>query len=534
MYRMLKVCAFALLFASAVTSAADRPPVVLIDGYHLLCESGASTTDTFGDLESRLRAQGVNVYFFRTCSVPGKPPLEELARNFSRFLDSIPEPTADLVTYSTGGLVLRAYLAGKGDAPGQFNPPANPRIRKWVSIATPNFGALFGGPLADFAPDAQARELVPGSRFLFDLATWNQGHDDLRGIDAIAVEGNAGGFLSFFKGASDGVVSITSASLLFARPDERTRVVPYCHSSSDFAVVLGGGCDAPPIAKIRSADNLTWRIIDSFLSGTDEWKSVGHPPSADPLLARYGGLLVSAPGVNSSTLAFAGQTLSRTATELFSRDFLPAGSGIPAGTYAVLTTGPGLRVDLIAPAAARLPTLSLAPGMIVSIYGSQLANATVTLAGQPVTTLYSSDTQINAILPAGKTGLLPLTVTSGGSGLGLNVYLEPSVPAVFTAGNQPGGAAALLAANGRLVSPENPASPGDYVSLYLTGAAAAQTAEVWLDGVPASVTYTGPAPGFPGLDQINFIVPSIATHGGAGLVVRAGGHTSNQTVLFVR
>ena len=34
--------------------------------------------------------------------------------------------------------------------------------------------------------DVQTRQQLPGSTFLFDLATWNQFRDDLRGIDANA------------------------------------------------------------------------------------------------------------------------------------------------------------------------------------------------------------------------------------------------------------------------------------------------------------------------------------------------------------
>ena len=35
--------------------------------------------------------------------------------------------------------------------------------------------------------------MTPGSQFLFDLNTWNQNLDDLRGIDVVGIIGNAGG-----------------------------------------------------------------------------------------------------------------------------------------------------------------------------------------------------------------------------------------------------------------------------------------------------------------------------------------------------
>ncbi len=59
-----------------------------------------------------------------------------------------------------------------------------------------------------------------GSGFLYNLARWNQGTDDLRGIDSLSIVGNSG-----TTGTDDGAVSLNSGSLLsFGRPMPRTRV----------------------------------------------------------------------------------------------------------------------------------------------------------------------------------------------------------------------------------------------------------------------------------------------------------------------
>ncbi len=220
---------------------AQRPPVVLVDGYHFLCDSGnlVSTAD-FAELETRLRAEGVSVTFFGTCAFSGKPSIEDLGNSLGAVIRSLNVPQVDIVSHSMGGLIVRSYLAGKQTVSGVFRPPSDPKVRKWVSIATPNFGALLPAILSNFAPDTEARELVPGNQFLFDLATWNQNHDDLRGIDAIAIIGNAGGIGPLEK-TNDGTVAVTSASLSFAEPDERTRILPYCHGSSDFTSLLVPG-----------------------------------------------------------------------------------------------------------------------------------------------------------------------------------------------------------------------------------------------------------------------------------------------------
>src|SRR5882757_10469723 len=124
-----------------------------------------------------------------------------------------------------GGLILRSYLAGKADAtPAAYTPPANTGIRKAVFLATPHFGKALAGQLGT---DVQTQEISLGSQFLFDLNTWNEGLDDLRGVDALAVAGTGGtgaesGTTSFGGGLDDGVATINSASLGFVRAG-RTR-----------------------------------------------------------------------------------------------------------------------------------------------------------------------------------------------------------------------------------------------------------------------------------------------------------------------
>ena len=82
------------------------------------------------------------------------------------------------------------------------------------------------------------------------------------------------------------------------------------------------------------------------------------------------------------------------------------------------------------------------------------------------------------------------------------------------------------------------------MALYLTGLGATQATgglewailqpEVWVAGIQARVLYAGRAPGFPGLDQINFIVPEGLRAGAAELVVRSGARSSNVTTIALR
>jgi uncharacterized protein (TIGR03437 family) len=186
-----------------------------------------------------------------------------------------------------GGLIARAYLAGM-QASGSFSPPPVTRVRKLIELATPNFGSFKGIP-----GYTQPAEMIPGSTFLWSLATWNQGQDDFRGVDVLAVIGNGG---SHYPpgGLDDGIVSLTSGSLRFYQSDQYTRIVPYCHITPGPFTYLVMDCSGHRgIADIDNASHLTARIVRSFLAGTSDWSSIGSTPNQDPFLSLYGGMFTA-------------------------------------------------------------------------------------------------------------------------------------------------------------------------------------------------------------------------------------------------
>jgi hypothetical protein len=284
-----------LLLLSVAAVAQTRPPVILVPGYRQGCTVPATSRDSFGDLEQKLVAQGVITDFLRTCPVqPVRnyqvPPIEDLGRALRSKIESLAEagyPEVDLIAYSMGNLIVRACLAGKENEDGVFKPPLNARVRKAVFIAGPHFGvdlpaetrALIHGPLT--ALDVQRRAMVSGGRFLWDLATWNQGTDDLRGVDAIAIVGDGE---DIGNEPGDGSVTISSASISFAVAGERTRIIEALHN------VRGS---TPGVAMIDSDTHPSWRIINSFLAGTDEWKAIGRTPGEHTTVSRTGGVFLA-------------------------------------------------------------------------------------------------------------------------------------------------------------------------------------------------------------------------------------------------
>jgi len=209
---------------------------------------------------------------------------------------------------------------------------------------------------------------------------------------------------------------------------------------------------------------------------------------------------------------------------------------------------------------------ALAPGALVTIYGSGLSTSTatatfplpVTLGGTVVTVggltapiLYASPAQLNIQIPfEASAGSVALSVTAGGAAVGsATLSLSALAPGLFLL---PQGAAAALNQDGSVNSQTRPASVGSIISAYLTGlgpvnpsvatGAAAPSAPLsyvsatvtaTIGNVNASVKFAGVAPGFAGLYQVNVLVPQLAS-GQYPLQVAANGVLSNSALINVQ
>lgn len=571
-----------LIPAGAPVPLTTKPPVVFVEGYIISC--GTTFSHNFGNFDQLFQATSRVSLLFDNCAFSGKPSIEELGNKFRDFLaalkytDGTPVTQVDIVAHSMGGLIVRSYLAGKQTAAGVFQPPVNTGIRKAIFLATPNFGTSVA---STFGSDIQTAEMSTGSLFTFDLATWNQGTDDLRGIDALALVGNDGTGLAVMGDFDDGLVSLSSGSIGFAIPS-RTRVIPYCHNAEGFitaALLCPPG--APGIAQGNSAADTNAAMVLSFLNDTPDWQTLGQPAEQNKFLSTGGGLSSRAKSSSDQFVtiqkATAGKTLNVSNNAIAWTEFLPAqmqnlilttGAGtlqksfnLPAVYVSAVTVKNGPFIARVLPAAGAITPLHVAPGMFVSIYGTDLAAASaeadplpypttlggvqVTVAGASIGLHFVSPTQINAIVPASAQGLVLLAVSNAGGLHTVNVLVQSAAPAIFTQDNTgTGPAAALNALTNALVTAAAPLQAGDYVSLYVTGLGtvhlvsglqvADQQPSVTVDGKDCPVVYAGRAPGFDGLDQINCQIPSgIAPTSAAPVVVTSGGR-SNLATLSIR
>jgi uncharacterized protein (TIGR03437 family) len=259
------------------------------------------------------------------------------------------------------------------------------------------------------------------------------------------------------------------------------------------------------------------------------------------------------------------------------------GSGSVAADPLSFTTGPAPAsasnafVNAASPAAGN----AVAPGSIASLYGANLApqvatpdsasstlpfalgGVSMTMGGVAVPFFFVSPTQFNFQVPLftlTEQASTTLTITQGTAETSFTVLLKPYAPALFTT-NQAGTgqASTLIAGTASIAAPSDafpgsrPARIGEYISIYATGlgdvsnrpalgsggpvdpfARTLGTPEVTVGGVPATVTFSGLAPGFSGLYQINVQVPDGAPTGpDVPIVLKIGGVPSNTATIAV-
>ena len=213
----------------------------------------------------------------------------------------------------------------------------------------------------------------------------------------------------------------------------------------------------------------------------------------------------------------------------------------------------------------------LAPGEVISIYGPHIGPATplsgvpdasgflpkmlggvqVFMNGSPITLLYVSDSQVNAVAPQNLS--FGATIRVAGNGVNTSEFaltVVDSDPQVFQRGD---GSADAVNQDGTINSPDHPAKQGSIVAIWVTGtgsppffvplqdgqiATAAQDLEccaVSAQG-PLNVLYGGAAPGIvTGVMQVNFQVPDLMTNFGSTLTIfiTAHGRTSSGVQIYV-
>lgn len=163
--------------------------------------------------------------------------------------------------------------------------------------------------------------------------------------------------------------------------------------------------------------------------------------------------------------------------------------------------------------AASLAAGAVAPDEIVTIFGAGF-DATVTQVlfdGTPARLFYVGDSQINCQVPVDVApGTTAAIIINAGNipVANLTAAVINAAPGIFTL-SQGTGQIAAINEDGSYNSVANPASRGSVVTLYATGNGLASIGvSLTIGGYAAALLYAGPAPGSPGLMQINARVPA--------------------------
>lgn len=174
-------------------------------------------------------------------------------------------------------------------------------------------------------------------------------------------------------------------------------------------------------------------------------------------------------------------------------------------------SAPDLQIGIVN--AASMAPGPVASGEIITIFGTGFdsAQTQVVFDGKPATLFYVGKTQINCQVPYTVTPGVDAAVAINAQGvpvLNVTISIVNAAPGLFTVA---GGAGPIAATNedGSYNSASNPAPRGSVVTLYGTGDGQNNTAvTLTIGGYQAALLYAGPAPGFPGLMQINARVPA--------------------------
>ena len=254
-------------------------------------------------------------------------------------------------------------------------------------------------------------------------------------------------------------------------------------------------------------------------------------------LAGYGGLV--------STLSLM-QPVAPRIFGIANAAFGPVGGRIVGGEL-ISIYGP--HIGPVAPVTAVADASGMMP--------KSLGGVQVSVNGSPVTLLYVSDSQVNAVAPLNLSGTTARVQVSfnGVPPVDFVAAVVAAIPEIFQGVD---GAAAAVNQDGSINSAEHPAPPGSIVAIWATGIGAtpygvwqdgriaADAADfgccqiTWAQGSPADVVYGGAAPGIvAGVAQVNFQVPVQFANFRLGysptlsVALGAGGMTSHAVQIFV-
>lgn len=250
----------------------------------------------------------------------------------------------------------------------------------------------------------------------------------------------------------------------------------------------------------------------------------------------------------------------------------PNASNSPQALSVSLAVGaPAINRSGLVNGASFSPAAVASPGAIVSLFGVSLAPGIAVAASLPLPTtlldvrvlvnetpaplFFVSPSQINFQMLSGITDptIQVVVISAGVRSLPIDVPMVTEEPGLFTISANGSGQAAVLNADNSINGSGNPAATGSVLQIFATGlgkveppvppgqAAPADPLSltvskpvVRIGGVVAELGFSGLAPGFVGLCQINARIPQGLASGQQNLQVEVNGRQSNVATVAIR
>ena len=364
--------------------------------------------------------------------------------------------------------------------------------------------------------------------------------------------------------------------------DGNLDIVRLLSSPSEFSALLGtgtGSFQAPKVSLVNLVSNDPIAALELNGDGKADLVQAGSAGTRFYLSNGDGTfqLLTGTPGVDPFNL-IQNQLYPYSLIADFNADGKSDLAAVVGNTLRVyLNSSTNLGVTAGLNAASFAKGQAVTPGSLATIFGSGftspnvsasaasiplplgLQNVSVTIGGIPAPLLFVNPTQINLQVPWELTGsTADVVVTANGTLLPpFHASIAPAGPGVFTAQSGTGQAIAINNADGSLAGPSgsipgvalHPASAGDVLLILCTGLGAVSpnvadgaaasdgvrnsllSPTVLIGGQPAQVLFSGLAPQFVGVNQINVVVPQGVT-GIVPLQIALGGITTSDQVTI--
>jgi uncharacterized protein (TIGR03437 family) len=249
-----------------------------------------------------------------------------------------------------------------------------------------------------------------------------------------------------------------------------------------------------------------------------------------------------------------------------------SGSVTLTGGIQATLNPPQIGAGAVLSAASYATSAPLAPGGMIAIFGSNLANGTassprlpletelsgtaVTVGGKLAPLIATTDGQVNAIIPFGlavNTRHQVFLQRGTQSATPEPITLAAAQPAIFTKTQDGKGQAIVVRPDGKYAEPGSPASAGDVVVFYCAGLGevtpnvtegqavsyppfhnVASDYSMTIGGRPATIAFAGLVPGLTSLYQVNALVPAGLQGDALPVVLTVAGQSSPPVTIAVR